>query len=180
MNKNTLLISTVLAVLLLSSRLIMHTPNFTPVLAILLLFSMAFDKKYLFIPFIAILVSDIALQYFSGGSYLFSPMFLSIYMIYIAIALAVYYLNKKITLFNVAINSLAAPVMFFLLSNFAVWILNGGHVYTYTFSGLLTCYTAAIPFFHNTLISTGYYSFILFAPFFALKSLQREYSFTQK
>ena len=180
MNKNTLLISSILAVLLLSSRLLVHTPNFTPVLAILLFFSMTFDKKYLFIPFLAILVSDIALQYFSGGSYLFSPIFLSIYMIYIVIALATYYLNKNITLLNVGINSIAAPVLFFLLSNFAVWIFNGGQFYPYTLTGLLACYTAAIPFFHNTLISTVCFSYILFWPFFALKSFQREYSFSQK
>jgi len=180
MNKNTLLISAVLAILLLFSRLVIHTPNFTPVLAILLFFAMVFDRKYLLVPFVSILISDIILQYFSGGSYLLSPMFISIYMIYFIIALAIFHLNRGLTLLAVTTNSLIAPILFFLLSNFAVWLFNAGQVYPYTFSGLLTCYAAAIPFFHNTLISTVYFSSILFLPFFALKIFQREYSFTQK
>jgi hypothetical protein len=50
----------------------------------------------------------------------------------------------------------AAPVVFFLISNFGVW-LSGGSLpgtvpYPHTLSGLADCYAAALPFFRGTLI----------------------------
>lgn len=41
-------------------------------------------------------------------------------------------------------------VLFFLISNLGVWV--DGHLYAWTFSGLVSCYAAALPFFRNTLL----------------------------
>ena len=41
---------------------------------------------------------------------------------------------------------------FFVISNFMVWLNSG--MYQHTLDGLLICYTNAIPFYGNTLIST--------------------------
>jgi len=43
-------------------------------------------------------------------------------------------------------------VWFFITTNFAEWII--WDYYPKTFEGLITCYTLALPFFKNTLIST--------------------------
>jgi hypothetical protein len=53
--------------------------------------------------------------------------------------------------------------LFFLISNFGVW--TSGTMYTKDFSGLLTCYTMAIPFFKNSLMSDLIYCGILFGSF---------------
>jgi hypothetical protein len=42
-----------------------------------------------------------------------------------------------------------APVAFFLISNFGVWL--GGGLYPHTLSGLGDCYALALPFFRGTL-----------------------------
>jgi hypothetical protein len=47
--------------------------------------------------------------------------------------------------------SLLASTQFFLVTNFAVWLLGDGALYPRTFAGLAECYVAAIPFFRNTL-----------------------------
>jgi hypothetical protein len=46
--------------------------------------------------------------------------------------------------------SLLASVQFFLVTNFAVWLLGDGTNYPRTFAGLAECYLMAVPFFRNT------------------------------
>ena len=48
---------------------------------------------------------------------------------------------------------LASSTSFFLLSNFMVWI--GWPAYPHTLAGLAACYTAAIPFYRNDVVSTA-------------------------
>ena len=115
MNKNTniIIISVILIALVLLSRLVVHTPNFTPVLSVLLLSTMIFDKKYLFIPFVGILCSDLLLHYSSASGYLLGPLFFSIYFTYLLIALSIFYFSKKVTVLNIALNSVFASTVFF-------------------------------------------------------------------
>ena len=53
------------------------------------------------------------------------------------------------------------PTSFFLISNYAVWTVSSHRVplasdmYAHTFSGLIACYAAAIPFYRNDLFSTA-------------------------
>src|SRR5690606_42024641 len=67
--------------------------------------------------------------------------------------------------------SLAGSVLFFVVSNFAVWVtafvVPG---YPACSTGLLPCYVAAIPFFKNTLLGTLFYSAVLFGGFALLRS----------
>ncbi len=52
-------------------------------------------------------------------------------------------------------GSIAASTLFFILTNFFEWY--AGILYPHTFSGLITCYVAAIPFFFNTLIADMFF-----------------------
>ena len=55
---------------------------------------------------------------------------------------------------------LASSVLFFVVSNLAVWVVSTS--YPKTWGGLVTCYVAAIPFFRNTLLGDGLYVSVLF------------------
>ena len=55
-------------------------------------------------------------------------------------------------------GALIGVLLFFIITNFGVWSLG---TYGYTFEGLLLCYTLAIPFFGNTLISTLIFSAVI-------------------
>jgi uncharacterized protein DUF6580 len=59
--------------------------------------------------------------------------------------------------------TLAASVVFFVITNFAVWA--EAEMYPMTPGGLLSCYTAAIPFFHWTLLGDAFYATVLFGGF---------------
>lgn len=49
---------------------------------------------------------------------------------------------------------IAGPTVYFLVSNFMVWQVNTEAVYAKTFTGLMTCYEAGLPFYRNSLIAT--------------------------
>jgi hypothetical protein len=72
---------------------------------------------------------------------------------YVAVCLIGMDLLQKPTALRVVAGVLASSSSFFLLSNFMFWI--GWPEYPRTLAGLAACYTAAIPFFRNDLVSTA-------------------------
>lgn len=157
------------------SRLIPHPYNFAPIGAMSLFGAAYFsDKKFAFImPLVAMFISDLLINNilyasFYQGFTLFTPGF---YWIYGAIALIVLtgmFLLKKISFIRILGGSLAASILFFVITNLGVWI--GNPLYPQTFQGLILCYEAAIPFFHNTVMGDMFYCGVLFGGFEFIKS----------
>ena len=56
--------------------------------------------------------------------------------------------------------ALAGSLQFFLITNFAAFV--GFNTYSHTWTGLVSCYVAGIPFFGRTLASDVFYSAVLF------------------
>ena len=56
-------------------------------------------------------------------------------------------------------SGLASSFSFFIITNFGAWLTL--EMYEKTLAGLLNSYVLAIPFFHNTLISTFLYLMFL-------------------
>ncbi len=151
-----LILAAILVVLGVFSRFIPHPPNFSPIMAVAL-FSGAFfaNKKIgLLVPIISMFISDL----FIG---LHSTMF-AVYLSFALIAI-IGIKMKKVNTKNVLFGSIGGAVLFFVITNFAVWL---GGWYEYTFAGLVTCFEMAIPFFRNTLASSVIYSGILFGGFY--------------
>ena len=132
--------------LIIFSRLVPHPPNFTPVLAAALFCGVLYARPShaLLIPLLGMAAGDLALGLHD-----------QIWSVYLAVALCVglgrWMLSPPGALATVAAG-VSGSVLFFLLTNFAVWLQ--GDLYPVTTAGLLACYVAAIPFFHNTLIAT--------------------------
>ena len=72
-------------------------------------------------------------------------------------------LRDRRTPLQIAGASLAGSVLFFVVTNFGVWML--GSLYPKTLEGLVACYVAAIPFFHNTLLGDAFFTAVLFGGF---------------
>ena len=60
---------------------------------------------------------------------------------------------------RLGIMAVGGSVWFFITTNFAEWMI--WDYYPKTIEGLITCYTLAIPFFKNTLISTCLFTGLL-------------------
>lgn len=71
----------------------------------------------------------------------------------LVIALGYLLLRGKPGFARVASASALAPTLFFLASNYAVWA-SPGSWYPHTLAGLDACYTLALPFYRNDLVST--------------------------
>lgn len=152
------------------SRLIPHPYNFAPIGAMSLFGAAYFsDKKFSFlIPLVAMFVSDLLINNIIYAGYyqsftIFTPGFYWIYGAIALIVLAGIFLFRRVSFPAILGGSLAASVIFFVVTNFGVWA--GSSVYPPTFAGLILCYEAAIPFFHNTLLGDMFYASVLFGGF---------------
>ena len=143
------------------SRLIPHPPNFTPMIALALFGGAYFtDKRTAYVvPFAAMVLGDIGLPFLNGYEF-FATMRLVVYGSFGLITALGFLLRQDVKLLNVVAASVAGSIVFFIITNFAVWA--GGHLYPMTMSGFVACYIAAIPFFNNTLLSALLYSAVLF------------------
>jgi len=79
------------------------------------------------------------------------------------------FLIKKINLVQVGIASIAAPLVYFALSNFMVWIEGAGYVRPKTFSGLMQTYVDGLPFLSGSIMSSVVFSIILFGGYYLLQ-----------
>ena len=87
-------------------------------------------------------------------------------MVYLSVALVVatgFLVRTRRSLGRVAGAGLGSAVLFFLVSNFGVWVFGGGARYPLTFAGLVECYVQAIPYFRNTLVSMAVFLPLLFS-----------------
>ena len=140
-------------VLILSfSRLIPHPSNFTPILAVGV-FSGFYFRNFLLGALIVIF------SMFLGDLYLGFHDKMSFTYISLAIAVALGLLIKRLKFTEILFSGLASSVCFFTITNFGAWLTLA--MYEKNFSGLLQSYAMAIPFFHNTLISTFLYLIVL-------------------
>jgi len=146
MNKRELLLIgfVIMAVLV---RLLPHPPNFTPIIALALFGSTNFKNKWLGIslPLIAMGISDMYLGFYGISYWVYGSFFL------ISI-LGTYWKKIKVT------NVLTSSLIFFIITNFGVWVMGG---YPKDITGLILCYTMAIPFFTNTIAGTLFFSYLL-------------------
>lgn len=144
------------------TRLIPHPPNFTAVGAIALFGGAYFsDKKFAFIvPMLAMLLADLIIGFHNG--------MLSVYLSFVLIVGIGIILGRNIKFKNVVAASLLSSVLFFVITNFQMWILSP--LYAKNISGLISCYVAAIPFFHHTIIGDLVFVGSLFGLFEVLQT----------
>ena len=145
---NYLKISLGIFFVLAASRFIPHPPNFTSLLALSFYVPALLGLRYLPALILSFILTDLVIgfhdvTFFTWGSI-------------ILIGLGSKLFTK--TILNRIFGSLLGACLFFIITNFGVWSLGS---YGYTFSGLLLCYTLAIPFFTYSIISTFIFSGII-------------------
>ncbi len=169
LKENTALI-VIMILIAAMTRLIPHYPNFTAVGAVALFGGAYLSKRMAFIvPLLALFVSDLLLnnlvyanmfpEFYSGFT-IFSAQSLPVYGAFIVVIVIGMILIKKVNLKSVLGSAVLASGVFFLITNFAVWA--GSLIYPKNIEGLIACYTAAVPFFWNTLFGNVLFAAILF------------------
>jgi len=145
-----------------ATRLIPHPPNLTSVTALALFGGAYFSNRWqaFLVPLIALVVSDVMLGLYKHME-----------VQYLSFALIVcigFQLQQRRTAPRVASAALLGALVFFVVTNLGVWAFDS--LYPKTFTGLIACYVAAIPFFRNTLLGDLIYTATLFGGFRLLES----------
>jgi hypothetical protein len=148
-------------------RVLPHPPNFAPMAAVAIFAGALLPRRWaVILPVAAMIASDLVISLY--------PMFMFTWGSFALIAFLSNILIKNISPFSVIGASLGASFLFYLLSNFGVWLQ--GKMYAMTLTGLFECYYNAIPFFRNTLLGDILFTSVLFsiyAAFFWAMSLKR-------
>lgn len=157
-NKTKIIVAIAIILLAAASRLVKHPFNFTPVAAMALFAGCYLQKKWaVVLPLAAMFVSDYFIGFYDW------PVMISVYT---SIALAFFigwFLREYFKWYNVILASLASSVAFFVITNFAVWAFFDW--YPHSWSGLISCFTLALPFFRNTLLGDFIYTGLFFGSY---------------
>ncbi len=132
--------------------------NFAPLAAIALCGAIYFPRKYRFaLPFAALLVSDLALDFYYGAS-LADPLILCRYVAFALVGLLGLAISRHASLKTIVPASLAGSTIFYLITNFFSWLTDPGYVKN--LAGLVQSLTVGLPqytptwiFFRNSLVS---------------------------
>ena len=136
------------------SRLIPHAWNFNPVIAVALFGGVYLSRKQaLIVPVLLMAVSDIFLGFHNTMPFTWGAMLL--------VVLLGFWVKKHISVTRVLGGSIIGATIFFVVTNFGAWLA----MYPKTLEGLISCYTFAIPFYRNSVISALIYSVVLFSTY---------------
>ena len=133
---------------LAASRFVPHPPNFTSLIALSFYVPAILGVKYLPALIFSFFITDMFigfhhLTFFTWGSVVLIGL------------LSKFFVSNLLLRMSGAI---LGAILFFVLTNFGVWLLGG---YEHTADGLLLCYTLAIPFFAYNIISTLVFSALI-------------------
>lgn len=133
--------------------------NFTPVAAMALFGGAMFRHRALafLMPLLAMFLSDLFI-----GIHTMSPLVYGCFAAMVLVGMGV--LRGRHGPWRVLLTAAGSATGFFLITNFAVWL--GSGMYPPSFSGLITCYVAGLPFYTwGSLPGTLLWSGVLFGGF---------------
>ena len=153
-----------LLVLAILTRVVPHHGwlNFTAVGGALLYFGARRPWREMLAPLAALMVTDYCLTVFAYHYSFVWTSYVTTWAWYLAVmALGYILLKSKTTWLRAGSAAILGPTSFWLISNYAVWVMSShtvwvpGDMYPHTFSGLMACYAAGVPFYRNDLAATA-------------------------
>jgi hypothetical protein len=183
MNKQRIVLLAGMIIAAALSRLLPHPPNFAPMNAMALFAGVYFVNTRpensrgthktpvlgygiaFAVPLLAMLLSDSVLELTTGWGF-YAGMWVVYGAIMLVTALGIRLGNssadRSALAFGISVGTytVVGSILFFVLTNGAVWAM--GTMYPHTGAGLAACFTAALPFFQNSLMGDALYTTLLF------------------
>lgn len=133
------------------------------------------NKKWAFVlPILSMFLSDVLYEVlYNAGVGVMPGFYEGQWQNYLLFALltTVGFLIKKVNVLNVLLASIAAPTVYFIISNFIVWTAGAGYARPKTLSGLMMSYNDGIPFYQNSIYATVFFSAVLFSGYYLIQKL---------
>lgn len=158
-----------IALLTATIRLLPHPENFAPVMAVAMFGGAMFRSRLaaIVVPLAAMFVSDVVLYTTRYADYGLLKGLRGQLVVYLALSAgalwAMALLRRARTPARVLLATLAASIFFFLFTNYVGFYSETR--YPHTWAGQIESYTAAWPFFRNTLAADLLYTGLLFGGF---------------
>lgn len=153
--KNKLGLSLILVALIFAARMVPHPANFTPVAAVALFASVYLGRRWSFVIALSgMFLSDILIGFYDWR------LMLAVYASFALVSLLAWALNLDGKVSNAAGGAVLASVIFFLITNAAVWQLTPA--YSRGLDGLMQSYFMGLPFLKNMLAGDLFFTSILF------------------
>jgi len=160
-----------LVILGVVARLVPHPANVTPLTAIALFGGTYLSRRWaILLPLASVVISDLflglhGLMAWTWGSFVLA-------------GLLGWWVRQQPRANRVATAALVSSTLFYLITNFGVWLVgDGGMRYPHTLQGLVSCYGAALPFYRNAVFGDLTYTFALFQLYaWAVKALPRPHA----
>jgi len=144
----------VLITLGIAARFLPHPANFAPIGAIAIFSGLYLPRKWaIVLPLAAMFFSDLFIGFYN------LPIMFSVYGSLAMMGVIGLWIRKNKKLSTVLGGTILGSVIFYLLTNGAVWAF--GSLYPPTAAGLLQSYYMAIPFFRNSLLGDLFYTGVL-------------------
>ncbi len=168
MNDSIKIIPVLLVAIGVMLRLLPHPANFTPIAALALFGAVYLSKRNGFLlPILALFMSDIILGFY-GLTMFF------VYGSFLLTGVIGLYIREHKSILTVVGGTLFSSVLFFLITNFAVWF-DPRSFYPADFSGLMMSYTAGLPFFRNSMVGDLFFTGLFFGGYEAIKISVNKY-----
>lgn len=149
-NQKKLLILLAVIVLGLLARFIPHPSNFAPIGAIALIAGRELNNRFwsMGLAICMMVVSDLFLGFASSTPF--------VYLGFLLVSVfSMRLFQGPASPAKYALAPLGSSLIFFIISNFGVWAFDG--LYPHSFSGILECYSMALPFFHWSLLGDAFF-----------------------
>lgn len=149
----------VLVLLGAGSRLLHLPPNIAAVTGVTIFAGFAIRNLWLAlaVPLAAMALADVVLGFYPDLLFTYAGMAAGV--------LLARALLHPLTVPRLVVTTLAASLVFFILSNLGVFV--SGY-YGYTLEGLVACYVAALPFWQNSLVADVTSTALVFVLYLAL------------
>lgn len=150
--RNCLIVAMILFAALI--RVIPHPWNLAPVGAMALFSGAVIRNRAMAIalPLLGLLAGDLLI-----GFHILIPVVYASFLVSIVIG---WLLRERRTIPAIGGAVFLGAMQFFVITNFGVWMIL--KTYPRTFSGLVACYVAGLPYFWNTLAGDAFFSAVFF------------------
>lgn len=144
------------------ARLLPHPANMTPLVAVALFGGAVLPRRLgLAVPLLAIIASDLALGLHDVVAFTWSGVLVAAMVGRLMVPRASRSGFPRPA--PLALASVMGSTLFFIVSNFGVWLVgHSGTLYPHTSSGLAACFAAGLPFYRNALLGDLGWTFGLF------------------
>ena len=158
MNKKLIIVTIIFAAITIAARLLPHMPNVAPMAALALFAGVYLPRRWsIVVPIAAMLISDLFIGFYEIQV---------VAAVYLGFALTVmlgWQVAKKLNPLTALGGSLSGSIIFFMLTNAAVWAFT--QMYAPTAAGLMDSYVMALPFFKFSLVGDLAWTTVFFGAY---------------